>query len=404
MKKTATSLFFFLQLFLISNLTGQESSLQIGGYLKNLSTYQDGSFPGMPADLGKLQNTFQARLNLNWYAPANLTASLQSRHLLIWQRNIKSNPGFFNSSASNNYYFDLETKTINQENIQANSEIDRIYLDWTLEKLQLTAGRQRIAWGAALVWNPTDLFNPFNILDFDYEERPGTDAFLAQYYFGPLSQIDLAISPGKHARDVIYALRYYFNYRDIDLNLIAGWQRKGLRLGGSWAGQIYDGGFRGEILYSKADMRYNPAQFSATPLPYALPDKKIDKAFFTCVLSYDYTWENSFYVHTEYLYNGLGATKNAAARRLETLATGELSPARHSIFQEFAYNFTPLWRGNVFFIINPSDLSWIGAPSVEYSLSENWEAYLLAFPSAGKKNSEFGEFPGWYFCRFKYSF
>ena len=112
LKKRATSLFFFLQLFLISNLAGQESSLQIGGYLKNLSTYQDGNFPGMPANLGKFQNTMQARLNMDWYALDNLTASLQSRHLFILQKNIKNSANFFNPATLNNYYFDLDKKII----------------------------------------------------------------------------------------------------------------------------------------------------------------------------------------------------------------------------------------------------------------------------------------------------
>ena len=154
-----------------------------------------------------------------------------------------------------------------------------------MEKLQVTAGRQRIAWGAALVWNPTDLFNPFNILDFDYEEKPGTDAVYFQYYLNALSQLDVAVSPGKRAEEVIYALRYYFNYREFDVNLIGGWQRKSVRLGASWSGQLFDGGFRGEILYTKPDISYNPAQFSTAPLPYVLPDKMIDKAWFTFVLS-----------------------------------------------------------------------------------------------------------------------
>ena len=390
--------------FLISNLSGQESPLQVGGYIKNLSAYQVGSFAGMPEKSGRFQNSLQLRLNLDWYVLANLSAALQSRHLFFYQKNIKNNTHFFNSSFTSRYYFDLETKPVNRKNFQATSEIDRLYLDWSRKHMQITAGRQRIAWGTALAWNPTDLFNPFNILDFDYEEKPGTDALYLQYYLGPLSQIDLAITPGKKAGQVIYALRYYFNFRDYDINLIAGWQRKSVRIGASWAGQILDGGFRGELLYSKPHIRYNPGQFSSAPPPYPVPDKIIDRPYFTGVLSFDYTWENSFYIHTEYLYNGLGATKKAATRRLDVLVTGELSPARHSIFQEFAYNITPLLRGNFFVIFNPTDLSWVAAPSLSYSLSDNWEVYFLAFPSTGRANTEFGDFPSWYFCRFRFFF
>ena len=35
-----------------------------------------------------------------------------------------------------------------------------------------------------LVWNPNDLFNAFSFVDFDYEERPGSDALRIQKYTG----------------------------------------------------------------------------------------------------------------------------------------------------------------------------------------------------------------------------
>ncbi len=55
-------------------------------------------------------------------------------------------------------------------------EVDRLFLDFVKDDFQITVGRQRIAWGTCWVWNPTDLFNPLEVLDFDYEERPATDA------------------------------------------------------------------------------------------------------------------------------------------------------------------------------------------------------------------------------------
>ena len=109
-------------------------------------------------------------------------------------------------------------------------------------------------------------------------------------------------------------------------------------------------------------------------------------------------------MHSEWLYNELGATKNSGSRRIETLYTGELSPSRHSMFFEVAYDITPLLRGDIFFIVNPTDNSWIAAPSITYSVATNWEIYLLAFPSEGKTGSEFGGFPAQYFFRTQFSF
>ena len=76
----------------------------------------------------------------------------------------------------------------------------------------------------------------------------------------------------------------------------------------------------------------------------------------------------------------------------------------NSLFYEIAYDITPLLRGDIFFIVNPTDNSWIAAPSLTYSVATNWEIYLLAFPSEGKTGSEFGGFPAQYFMRMQYSF
>jgi hypothetical protein len=61
------------------------------------------------------------------------------------------------------------------------------YLDYTAGKWQFRVGRQRINWGVNLVWNPNDVFNSFSYFDFDYEERPGSDAVRVQYYTGTTS-------------------------------------------------------------------------------------------------------------------------------------------------------------------------------------------------------------------------
>lgn len=400
MNKKFTEIQLILFLLLSATLFAQESSFNIGGYVKNLSSYQRGNFAGFSSRAGHFQNTLQTRLNMTWYASPAFTIALQSRHLLVWQKNTKHSNSFFNLFSTNHYYFNLNKKWINANDMQATSEIDRIYLDWSWNNLEVTLGRQRIAWGTCLVWNPTDLFNPFHILDFDYEEKPGTDALHMQYYLGSLSQLDFAITPGKASGDVIYAARFFFNYRKYDFNLIGGWQRNSLRLGGSWSGQLFDGGFRGEVVYSRPHITY----FLPQPPSFVLSPKHIKQPYWTIALSYDYTFSNSFYWHTEYLYNELGTTGNAAARQFETLITGELSPARHSLFQEFAYDLTPLWRTDLFIIFNPTDHSWIAGPSLQYSVSDNWTLYLLAFPSKGIKNSEFGTLPSWYFVRFKFSF
>jgi hypothetical protein len=384
---------------------GQSSLWDFGGYAKNMLSYADGQIEWFPVEVGDWQNITQLRLNLFMYPESNITTSIQARSLLVYQDNsqlLRKFQGELNTGGS--YYFDLKSDWLDEKNVYGFSEIDRLYLDWTYNDWDAIFGRQRIAWGTCLVWNPTDLFNAFDILDFDYEERPGADALQIQYYSGSLSQFNVAMTPGRTRYDVVYAGRYTTNKWNYDFNFIAGWQLNSLRLAISWAGEIYDGGFRGEVLYTNPNIEYTTIDIDFSTPPFSYRTEDVNDPYWTFVLSYDYTFRNSFYIHTEYIYNGLGTTENAASHRLDIIYTGELTPARQSIFQQFAYQITPLLRGDFFIIFNPNDKSWLAAPSLSYSVATNWDLFLLAFPSGGDPGTEYGGFPDQYFARVEYSF
>lgn len=384
---------------------GQLSLWNFGGYAKNMTSYADGQIEWFPVDVGEWQNITQLRLNLFMYPDNNVITSVQVRNLLVYQENsdlLRQFQGELGTGGS--YYFDLKYNWLEEDDIYGFSEIDRLYLDWIYNDWEVVFGRQRIAWGTCLVWNPTDLFNPFDILDFDYEERPGADALQVQYYTGPLSQFNVALTPGRTRYDVVYAGRFSTNKWNYDFNFIAGWQLNSLRLATSWAGEIFDGGFRGEVLYTNPNIEYTTIDIDLSIPSYSYRTEEVSDPYWTFVLSYDYTFENSFYIHTEYIHNGLGTTENAASRRLDIIYTGELTPARQSIFQQFAYQITPLLRGDFFIIFNPNDKSWLAAPSLFYSIATNWDFFLLAFPSGGDPGTEYGGFPDQYFARVEYSF
>lgn len=402
MKHIICILFLLIATFSFS----QAQEFSYNGYLKNLTSYSEELYSGMSNDIGLWENTFQTRLNLNGYYK-NFTLSVQSRHLFSYRKNQKTAQQFMDAYSENNAIWDLDYKFVNETNYFLKSEIDRLYLDWYKGSFQVTLGRQRIVWGTALVWNISDFFNPFNILDFDYEEKPGTDAIRVQYYTGPTSQLDIAFAPSENSNESILAARWLINWHNYDFNLMAAWQEKQQRIALNWAGYILDAGFRGEVVYTNPDYSFistNPyAQYDCTQMDCIIT-KEINNPFWSAVVSFDYTFANSFYLHTEYLYNERGTTQNALLRTFDILYTGELSPARHSIFQEFSYDITPLLKADYFIIYNPSDKSQISVPSLQYSLSDNWGLYALAFLSSGKTLSEYGDYPSQYFLRLKYSF
>lgn len=59
--------------------------------------------------------------------------------------------------------------------------LDRANLHWQHGQFQVTAGRHAISWGNGLIFNPVDVFNPFNPLAIDTEYKPGEDMLHAQY-------------------------------------------------------------------------------------------------------------------------------------------------------------------------------------------------------------------------------
>ena len=69
---------------------------------------------------------------------------------------------------------------------------DCIY-DYRDNKINFRIGRQRINWGTTTIWNPNDIFNAYNFLDFDYEERPGMDGGKFQYIFNNSVQYGISL-------------------------------------------------------------------------------------------------------------------------------------------------------------------------------------------------------------------
>jgi hypothetical protein len=393
-------------IILINSITikAQGIDWNLNGYIKNLSTYFNDKQHYFPSDIGRFQNNVKLRLNLELYLTDDLQFSIQNRTIYSWQRNLKSYNQFMPLSPESSYYYNLKYNIHNSDNSNINSEIDRLNLNWSFDDFEVTIGRQRVMWGTCLVWNPTDLLNPFNFLDFDYVERPGNDAIMMQYYTGPVSEIDILIKPGKTENDIIYSGRYLTNFKEYDLALIAAWQKKAYKFGVNWSGSLLDGGFRGEVLFSSPqNYEYMILNFDFRSSAVFI-QKKLDKNFTTIALSYDYTFANSAYLHLEYMYNELGATKNTALRLSETIHTGELSPARHSTYLGIGYDLTPLMRGELFSLYNPLDPSYMIGPSIKYSIAENWELYTSAFFPQGDILSEFGAYPDQYFLRTMYSF
>lgn len=158
------------------------------------------------------------------------------------------------------------------------------------------------------------------------------------------------------------------NYKDYDFNIIGGTKYDRWLTGFGWVGDIYSAGFRGEILISKG-------RKTSVPLyNYSFGSNKVVYSF---VISGDYTFPSSFYIHTEILHNSVGVKDSTSLFQQSASELGFLSAARWALYQEFAYDIHPLVRGTVFGLFNPDDKSFVIVPSVSYSVITNLDFLLL---------------------------
>ncbi len=106
----------------------------------------------------------------------------------IWLRHL--GPSIVESSA------DLQDKgRINP----IDADIRELYAEvygFVFDELDLRIGRQRIAWGTADMFNPTDNLNPFDLEDIlDFGRRMGSDAIDLQWHLSHQSSLQLVYIP-----------------------------------------------------------------------------------------------------------------------------------------------------------------------------------------------------------------
>jgi hypothetical protein len=391
----------FFLLFLIfpfTHISAQLSQFDYNGYAKYL--FSSSKYPRIEDRLD--DHLIHLRLNTKWYAAQNLTAALELRFRAFYGESVEKIPFYKELIQTPHDFVDLDAFLWESEKSLGYLEVDRLWLDYYKNNLQVTLGWQRVAWGTCWVWNPTDLFNPLNVLDFDYEERPATDAIRVQYYTGPVTKLDVAYKPAKDPNNQILSGLWSLNQWDYDFNFIAGMRFKRWLAGFSWAGDILDAGFRGEILVSQAPNK--PDTNSIYQQIGELSLSAWDKPIVSSALSGDYTFPNTFYIHTEILYNNIGKTSNTFLFQPEANKLGLLSAARWEIYQEFAYDITPLLRGSLFGIFNPNDRSFVIVPSISYSVVTNLDLFLICMFFEGNPLTEYGEYGTSFFARIKFSF
>lgn len=336
----------------------KEPKFQLNGYIKELNEF---SFTDQLQQLeynGLLHN----RLNFKYLPSEEILVRLEMRNRIFYGSSVRDIVGFSALIQQDNGMVDLNWNLVDDGNILFNTTIDRALVNYTHEDWVITVGRQRINWGMNLVWNPNDIFNTYNILDFDYEERPGCDAVRVQYYVNDFSKIEVAAKKGRSAEDQIVVALYKFNQWSYDIQFLSGVYRKDWVVGVGWAGNLKDMGFKGEVSYF---------------VPYETYVNS--ENVWSASVSGDYAFKNGWFVNGSLLYNSGARNRNLGVTDLfyYTLSAKNLMPFEYSTYLQFAREFTPIFRGNFGAIYSPTRDSVIVMPGLDYSIATNWELSFI---------------------------
>ncbi len=353
MKKVISIYLFFML------LAGQDGYSQdnwmFKGYLKGMSIMQTIGDNGEMA----IENVLHNRLDLNWYATERLTLTAGLRNRIIAGNNVSLIPDYSEYVSRDPGYFDLSWVWADQTSWVGVSQLDRLMIDYSAGKFQVTLGRQRINWGQTFVWNPNDLFNTYSYFDFDYEEKPGSDALRMQYYLNYSDKLEWSTSLDAEHR-LSSVLLYRFNRRGYDFQFLGGvYTESDVVLGGGWTGSIAGGGFSGEFTY------FHPFE-----------DQEDSGGKWTATLHYDYTFKNSLQLQFETLYNGFGAEDFSSGLGdilFLDLNPKNLFPTRFALFGSGAYDVSPLFRAMLAAMYGPEGNFLYVGPTLTYSISNSME-------------------------------
>ncbi len=390
----------FIALLLTSMLTFGQSKFTVDGRVEGMPVYwklKGDNLATLGLDLNKLYSysSINNRLNLNWYPNSKIhfQMGLRTSYIfgdIVYELNSNLN-GIYNAMYTDDPgWINLTHAWSQNENGVLVSNIDRLFLQYNGKKLTLTIGRQRINWGVNMVWQPNDIFNSFNYLDFNYPERPGSDAVRFQYFTGMTSSVELAYKIDAQNQST-YAAKYAFNRWNYDFQLMGGLMNDEYWVAGlGFSGSIGGAGFNGEAAY------YIPKSNSVD-----------EKETLIATLGTNYMFKNNLFINIGALLNSAGSTKKVARSMftmMENISALDYTKSLANLFASASYPITPLINLDVSTMVNPFDNSFYFGPSLNISLNNNVSLYFIAQTFWGENGSEYGDIGQMYFSRLQWNF
>jgi hypothetical protein len=374
-----------LTIFVSGSALSQEKPkfLTLNGYVSTMQSVMFDSLSGPFV----VDNLIHNRLNFKGYVNENITFAAEFRNRLFTGDMVRSVPSYSEMIAGDQGWVDMSWNILNEQSFFLNTTIDRLWVDFNYGKFQARVGRQRINWGQTLVWNPNDLFNTYSFFDFDYIERPGSDAIRLQYYPGYSSTLEFAVK-ADYNNNITAAALYRFNKWGYDIQFLGGYiESEDVMAGAGWSGSFGSVSFRGEASWFR---------------PYKNFRDSAGTAIFTFGL--DKSFKNNSMAQIQLmLCNNPVDPGSFSEFYFGTLSAKELAFSKFTAFGQFTWPVTPLFNASVSAMWFPDLKGYYAGPSFDYSVAENVDISLY-WQHFDSKTAGSAEKINMGFLRFKISF
>jgi hypothetical protein len=289
-------------------------------------------------------------------------------------------------------FFDLSIDAIDDEDLLARLELDRLELRWDRPSYRLTLGRQAVTWGVAYFWPVLDLFAPFAPQQVDRDYKAGVDAVRLTIPAGDFSEVDLiAAGQGEDLpEDGSVGALGRLHAGGADFGFMAGSFHTDAVAGAFATADVGGTGLRGEVAYTKSGDD---------------ADAEIDRERFArATLGVDRQLTPLLTLIGEVAWNGYGVDDPALYRRLaqsDRVRRGEVtSLGRRYAGLSLSWQPHPLWTLGAALLLNGDDGSTLFQPTARWSLSDaaTLELGIIAgagpgLSDAGAPRSEYGGVP-----------
>ena len=357
-----------------------------GGYYRTLLTSSHSYFSGDA--YGDSLNRVRLSLDAKW--KHSVVTHVDYDNELHFGNLITEQDFDFVRERQNACYFDLLHTWVDEKHAYWDTSLYRGYLTLRHGPAELTAGRQRIAWGTAHFWSPADVFNPISPLQVEEDEREGVDAAQLSMRLPKGLRWSTVYAPKDGIDRSTEAAQIATTIHNFDVAVLGGRFRKDWLAGADFAGQWRGAGLRGELTYTSraSSSQSNPLRFT---------------------FGSDYAINNKWYVLAEYFYNQGQPPGYTPGQPLDPSVmlkyTNEIyTVQRHFISAGARYSVTPLVNLQTYAVVDPVGPSVLFIPTAGYDLTTNADLRIGGQLFASSSTGEFHRVPNLFNLEFTVHF